>query len=890
MLRSKLIIVFLFLFSFIKISSSQEQSKNRSQEFNDCQRSEFSVKQTCQCLRNYAKEYFAKGNLDSSSLFYHYLLQEPYTDTLQRFYDILDYQAIVQKKPRILKDSILYLFDLAESIAIIPEYKDEMQIKLLQAYNINYLLSQNYTQAENIGLTMESIFSQNPEKNLNDRMGNLNSLNNLYIEQGLPELALPYLDTIVEYIPLGVHPTLIAPTYYTRGRANYLLARYEESTLDFIQAKNEFEKIFGTSNHPAIVSCNSYIGLNYVGLERYDEGIVYGQQNVKEANKFYKCPSSELTAYLRELATAYYYDGQINQAKAMLDKAKNCYGIEADSLNLYLEKTDDLEETFALLELEIRLFDGSQKDWTKILEIVLKLYCADLTHLNLADKTNMFRPIIEIALAKLFEEYNQSKDKNTLVKAIALMDFIKVQKGNYFLQILEKDAEYKIIFNEYNKLELQQFEYRLEHKGIEHLTGNKLVLERLKNKMNNISNNILNPKLNNFFANYENLIDRIPKNTPTLLMFAGGEAIYQINFHGNKEISFHSKKWRSIELSKLKSFNINSNTTINDIVDWQNIISEYIQLPELNNNENLLIVSDNWLNTQPLDLLKYQSQYLIEKTPISFLSQFSDIENDWATKSKTQIDKSYALAPFIALDPALTEFDYSEIRAKQINALLPLKYSKVEVEAISKIIPDLKVLESENIDKLNIKSILSNSDLVHFATHAKANFLNPNISYLALLPSGQNGSNQLFRKEISFLDIDCKLVVLSACETGTGVVNKSKGAMALDQSLLAAGAKCVLSTLWQVDDKSTSLILTRFYEELAKGKEKHHALQIAKLKYLESNPDANPYLWSSFKITGETNSIMFNKKSTWCKWMFFLIGILIIFIISYKYFSKKKYD
>jgi len=102
----------------------------------------------------------------------------------------------------------------------------------------------------------------------------------------------------------------------------------------------------------------------------------------------------------------------------------------------------------------------------------------------------------------------------------------------------------------------------------------------------------------------------------------------------------------------------------------------------------------------------------------------------------------------------------------------------------------------------------------------------------------------LTAKEISHMDLrGTDMVVLSACETGLGVVS-SEGVFGLQRSFKQAGVNTLVMSLWEVNDDATKFMMTEFYSNLAAGDDKRTAFLVAKQKCREKFKE--PSYWAGF--------------------------------------------
>ncbi len=108
--------------------------------------------------------------------------------------------------------------------------------------------------------------------------------------------------------------------------------------------------------------------------------------------------------------------------------------------------------------------------------------------------------------------------------------------------------------------------------------------------------------------------------------------------------------------------------------------------------------------------------------------------------------------------------------------------------------------------------------------------------------------------EASLLNLrGTELVILSACDSGTGEVKIGEGVMSLRRAFRIAGAQTVLACHCKVSDPATSQLMTEFIRRWHSGEPRAKAWREAQLSLLHLQGYANPYFWAAFTLTGQWN-------------------------------------
>ncbi|MEA3458747.1 MAG: CHAT domain-containing protein, partial [Candidatus Thermoplasmatota archaeon] len=260
-------------------------------------------------------------------------------------------------------------------------------------------------------------------------------------------------------------------------------------------------------------------------------------------------------------------------------------------------------------------------------------------------------------------------------------------------------------------------------------------------------------------------------------------------------------------------------------------------------NKDLIIIPDGRLGYLPfetliteipdIDEIDYRSlPYLLKKHSVSYSYSSTLL-------FKNNLDSDIDDLKLLAFAPSYTNREAIENNSfiKNHNLsdyLIPLKQAKDEIDNISKIFKSTKCENSDASEK-RFKELAPEYDILHLAMHTILNDTAPMYSKLVFTPSGDDEQDIFLNTyEVYNLDLKARMVVLSACNTGSGKLQKGEGIMSLARGFLYCGVPSIIMTLWEVNDRSGAGIMTDFYKNLKKGLPKDKALQIAKLNYLEN--------------------------------------------------------
>jgi CHAT domain-containing protein/tetratricopeptide (TPR) repeat protein len=187
-----------------------------------------------------------------------------------------------------------------------------------------------------------------------------------------------------------------------------------------------------------------------------------------------------------------------------------------------------------------------------------------------------------------------------------------------------------------------------------------------------------------------------------------------------------------------------------------------------------------------------------------------------------------------------------------------LKFTRWEAEQILAVAPresSLKALDFRANRAVATSDELSKYRYVHFATHGYLDTQRADLSAIVLSMLDAQGKPQdgfLRVHDVYNLKLPAELVVLSACETGLGKDVTGEGLEGLTRGFMYAGARRVVVSLWNVNDKATARLMQRLYAEMLRSnKTPAAALRAAQIEMLRIKQWESPYYWAAFVMQGE---------------------------------------
>jgi Uncharacterized protein conserved in bacteria len=219
------------------------------------------------------------------------------------------------------------------------------------------------------------------------------------------------------------------------------------------------------------------------------------------------------------------------------------------------------------------------------------------------------------------------------------------------------------------------------------------------------------------------------------------------------------------------------------------------------------LVPHNFLHYLPLHALQVEGRYLIERNPVCYTPSASVMKYCHA-KRKDRREKALILAD------SRSDRLHTQEQGMAIKELFQ---------------PDAELYigneATKNLLVQKLQQSKADIDILHIACHG-------NFNALEALKSGIQLAREenLTAEEIFGLELNLDLVTLSACESGINANKPGDELIGLTRALIYAGTPSVVVSLWEVEQISTSILMSKFYQNLKDRANKVEALQQAQIE------------------------------------------------------------
>ena len=281
---------------------------------------------------------------------------------------------------------------------------------------------------------------------------------------------------------------------------------------------------------------------------------------------------------------------------------------------------------------------------------------------------------------------------------------------------------------------------------------------------------------------------------------------------------------------------------------------EWIVAPvaDLLTEPEIIIVPDRFSYRVPFAALRDEpaGKYLSERYRIRIVPSLTTLR----LIQECPADYHRQTGALVVGDPTVGKVHYNG----RLTDMTPIFFASKEAEMVAQLLGVQPLLGSRATKQAVLQAIPSVS-LIHLAAHGNAER-----GEIALSPQCTTNSTPqeedylLTMSDIEGVQVRAKLVVLSCCHSGRGLIKK-EGVIGIARAFLASGARSVLVASWAVEDKATANLMKHFYKHLVRGESASESLHQA-VQWMRSNGYPKPAQWAPFMLMGDNVTFDFMKK------------------------------
>lgn len=747
----------------------------------------------------------------------------------------------------------------------------------------------DFDKAIEIGLSAMPIVESAPRSEMPEYHSFNNMIGIAYMAIGGYDSALPYLNNALKISVTegNLFEQKDKAQFYSRVLGNlglcYINLGDQKKGKELLDASLEYMKKTIAVPSPDFHGNYDLLGDYYAGnqdwlkaLESYDSALRNGL--IQYEGPVYEFPSDSKMTY------------SYTDMKTLSKKAKSLKEVANDQKNpkQFLVASNEYVNTIHDLLMENReTFSASEG----------KLFLSE-----------NFKSLYENGIEVSFELFKETRDEKFFNEA---MKFAKKSKSILFL---EQSDEFSLVNSNQLSQETRErfFESKQKIEALQNEFYSLIDVSIKSDSVTKVNRELLRAKeeSKSIKDSIETILDQYDFTQPAYLDFVDkpvevsvGKALIEY-FYGERHIYVFGRGQKKYSFQKVPITD-ELESALNSVIE---IVSNQPKTKEIEGQAISFKASSLTLYetlVEPiLDDLESNISHLII-VPDEYLSQLpfeTLITKDSPTKSRYD-NMDYLIYKYsiqYELSSAMLNASRSQVKAP--NGLLAVGFKQSETQESSQ--PRFSSLPGTQREIEYLKSTVSGTfmmgksgtkgdflnnagkyDILHLAVHGEANSTN---RYESSLVFNGKGDNILNTNDLYLANINARLVVLSACESGTGQLNKGEGTFSIARGFSLVGVPSIVMSLWKVNDRITSDLMVGLYSSFINdGKSINESLRSAKLGYIEKSDEysAHPFYWASFLQLGEDLSK--EEEGTENMLWLWLVGLAFL-ALSMLYIKKRR--
>jgi CHAT domain-containing protein len=180
-----------------------------------------------------------------------------------------------------------------------------------------------------------------------------------------------------------------------------------------------------------------------------------------------------------------------------------------------------------------------------------------------------------------------------------------------------------------------------------------------------------------------------------------------------------------------------------------------------------------------------------------------------------------------------------------LDGLQPLPDAEEEARRVAALYRDARVLRGRDATRQGLLREAPTASVIHFTGHALSSEYRAAETSIVL--AGSDGRMNI--AEISRMRLSgCAAVVLAACGTARGKMQRYEGASSVARAFLSTGVPSVVATLWPIDDREAVHFFPRLHGHLVRGRSLAEALRAVQTESIHKGDP--PALWAAVQVIG----------------------------------------